>query len=97
MSTLKSKVVSTAVVVSLAFIAMTKANATEVTSEQVISQFVISQGKQVMANLSEQLQRSIQQNIAQFSIELPVGSTSQSQEMLAKAETKQVTALTEEE
>ncbi|REL25499.1 hypothetical protein DXX93_02340 [Thalassotalea euphylliae] len=58
-------------VMSMSIVAATAqtAHAAETSTEQVITQFVVAQGKQVVANLGEQLQQSIADNIAQFSVE----------------------------
>ena len=58
-------------VMSMSILAATAqtAQAAEKSTEQVVTQFVVAQGKQVVANLGEQLQQSIADNIAQFSVE----------------------------
>ena len=58
-------------VMSMSILAATAqtAQAAEKSTEQVVTQFVVAQGKQMVANLGEQLQQSIADNIAQFSVE----------------------------
>lgn len=69
MNKLQQKVIGTAISLTLMVMATGSAKAAEVSTEQAVSQFVLVQGKQVMATLSNQLQQSITRSIEQFSID----------------------------
>ena len=69
MNKLNKKVIGAAV--TILFIAMSagKTQAAQPSTEQVVSQFVVAQGKQLMSTVSEQVATSISSSIETFSVD----------------------------
>ena len=101
MNKLKTKVIGTAFTAALLALGTTSANAAETSTEQAVSQFVLVQGKQLMSNVSQQLQKSIAQSIETFSIDQAVSWISDDEEsqLATKStnESKDTTVKAEEE
>lgn len=102
MNKLKAKVITSALTASLLVMSVGSAQAAEASTEQAVSQFVVMQGKQLMVNVSNQLQQSIAQSVNSFSIEqavswLSADDAEEADAQLAQKETKTKLNKSEEE
>ncbi|MFD2165354.1 hypothetical protein ACFSJY_03680 [Thalassotalea euphylliae] len=89
-----------ALMTSLSFVAFASgsANAAQVSTEQAVSQFVLAQGKQVMATLADQLQHSITSSLEQFSVDSTLSWSDEEAESTAASQNeKESTDKTAEE
>ena len=97
MNTLRKTTLAMMTSVSLMVMASGNANAAQVSTEQAVSQFVVAQGKQVMANLADQLKGSIAENLSQFSIDSAVDWSQKQTESATVKQDKQTSDKTAEE
>jgi len=97
MNKLQQKVIGTAISLSLMVMATSSAQAAQVSPEQAVSEFVLVQGKQVMAKLSEELQQSITQSVEQFSINQFLGWEKESVQLTQQKKSTEHVTKSEEE
>lgn len=69
MNKLNVKALVAALTLSVTSLVSASASAEQVSTEQVVSQFIMTQGKQVVAELSTQLQQNIATELNEFSID----------------------------
>jgi hypothetical protein len=69
MNKLNKKVIGAAVTTLFIALSAGKAQAAQPSTEQVVSQFVVAQGKQLMSTVSEQVATSISSSIETFSVD----------------------------
>ena len=96
MAKLNLKMLTTTVVLSTLSFASFSSKASEVSFEQALANLVISQGKAVMHELTEQLEQGIKTDISQFSIEQTIEFLKASSEQLANKETENTEKSSEE-